>query len=81
MIAAVIGSAIRNLPVLLFVLAVALALLCRRDRPLSRQLLSWLLLLPIGVTGLWAGIFFTPPCRDLIRISPISNTPRGSRTG
>ena len=57
MIAAVIGSAIRNLPVLLFVLAVALALLCRRDRPLSRRLLSWLLLLPIGVTGLWAGIF------------------------
>jgi hypothetical protein len=57
MIAAVIGSAIRNLPVILFVLALALALPRRREQPLPQRLLSWLLLLPIGVTGLWAGIF------------------------
>lgn len=75
MIAAVIGSAIRNLPVILFVLALALALLCRRERPLSRRLLSWLLLLPIGVTGLWAGtfhIFFPATAASYIRwqVSP-----------
>src|ERR1700722_5250923 len=57
MIGAVIGAAIRNLPVILFVLALALALLCRHERPLPRRLLAWLLLLPIGVTGLWAGFF------------------------
>jgi hypothetical protein len=57
MIAEVIGFSLRNLPVFLFVLAFALALLRRRRTPLHRRLLSWLLLLPIGVTGLWAGIF------------------------
>lgn len=57
MIAEVVGFSIRNLPALLFVLAFVVALLRRRDRPLTERLLSWILLLPIGVTGLWAGIF------------------------
>lgn len=57
MIAVAIGSAIRNLPVILFVLAFALALLRRRERPFPERLLSWVLLLPIGATGLWAGFF------------------------
>ncbi|HTI80214.1 MAG TPA: DUF6790 family protein [Acetobacteraceae bacterium] len=57
MIDEVIGAAIRNLPVILFVLAFVLALPRRRGRPFPRRLLSWVLLLPIGVTGLWAGVF------------------------
>jgi hypothetical protein len=57
MIAEVLGFSIRNLPAFLFVIALAVALLRRHDGPLAQRLLSWILLLPIGVTGLWAGIF------------------------
>jgi hypothetical protein len=57
MIAQLIGLLIRDLPAALFVLALALALLRRHEGPLAEELLSWTLLLPIGVTGLWAGIF------------------------
>jgi hypothetical protein len=57
MIADIIRFSIRNLPALLFVLALAIALLHRGNRSLAEHLLSWILLLPIGVTGLWAGLF------------------------
>jgi hypothetical protein len=57
MIADMIAFTLRNLPAFLFVLALVLALPRRRGWPLSQRLLSWVLLLPIGVTGLWAGIF------------------------
>jgi hypothetical protein len=56
MIAQLIGFLIRNLPAVLFVLAMILALTRRRGSAAER-LLAWLLLLPIGITGLWAGLF------------------------
>jgi hypothetical protein len=51
-----IGFAIRNLPALLLVLALVLAALRPRHRAAAEWFLSWVLLLPIGVTGLWAGV-------------------------
>jgi hypothetical protein len=57
MIAESIGFSIRNLPALLFVLALAIGLLRRHQGPAAERFLSWILLLPIGITGLWAGIF------------------------
>ena len=61
MIGETIGFLLRNLPVLLFVVAIALAIATGgRDRIVER-LLAWTLLFPIGVTGLWAGaphVFF-----------------------
>jgi disulfide bond formation protein DsbB len=57
MVAESIGFLIRNLPALLFVLALVLAAVRRSSRSAPERLLAWLLLLPIGVTGLWAGFF------------------------
>jgi hypothetical protein len=55
----VIGEAIafflRNLPAAMLVLSFGLWLLQRRRRD-AASLLGWVLLLPIGVTGLWAGV-------------------------
>jgi 4-amino-4-deoxy-L-arabinose transferase-like glycosyltransferase len=45
-----------NLPVLLFVVAIALALSTRGRDTFVERLLAWTLLLPVGVTGLWAGV-------------------------
>jgi hypothetical protein len=75
MIADAIRFSIRNLPALLFVLALAIALLQRGNRSLAERLLSWILLLPIGVTGLWAGlshIFFPAVAASYIgwQVSP-----------
>jgi hypothetical protein len=60
MVAEVIGFVVRNLPALLFVAALAAA--TRRGHgSVAERFLSWILLLPIGVTGLWAGgahVFF-----------------------
>jgi hypothetical protein len=56
-IAETIGFALRNLPAILFVMAFALSASTNsRGSTLVERLLAWLLLLPIGVTGLWAGI-------------------------
>ena len=52
-----IAFVLRNLPVFLFVAALALAAASRSDAPLADRLLAWILLLPIGVTGLWAAAF------------------------
>jgi hypothetical protein len=52
-----IAFVLRNLPVFLFVLALALAAAWRTGAPAPDRLLAWVLLLPIGVTGLWAGAF------------------------
>jgi len=59
MIAEVIAFTLRNLPAFLFVLAFvfAFALPRRRGWPLHRRLLSWVLLLQFGITGLWSGFF------------------------
>ena len=57
-IAETIRLTLSNLPAILFVAAVAAAALrSRRARPWAEIWLSWLLLLPIGVAGVWAGLF------------------------
>ncbi len=48
---------LRNLPVFLFVAALVFAGLSRSSASGPERLLGWILLLPIGVTGLWAAIF------------------------
>jgi disulfide bond formation protein DsbB len=51
-----IGFLIRNLPAGLFILAIIVAALRRSPTDTAERFLGWILLLPIGVTGLWAGI-------------------------
>jgi hypothetical protein len=55
-IAEAIGFLVRNLPAVLFVIALILATVRRGHGNTAERYLSWILLLPIGVTGLWAGI-------------------------
>jgi hypothetical protein len=56
-----IGYAIRfvlqNLPALLLIVALVMAATRHGHRSAADRFLSWILLLPIGVTGLWAGAF------------------------
>ncbi len=52
-----IAFVLRNLPVFLFVAALALAAARRTGAPAADRLLAWILLLPVGVTGLWAAAF------------------------
>ncbi len=52
----VIAFTLQNFSAILFVLALICALMERR-RPATERLLSWLLLLPIGLGGLWSGFF------------------------
>lgn len=55
-IAGVIRFVLSNFTAILFVAALICAAL-GRSKPAADRLLSWLLLLPIGVGGLWAGFF------------------------
>jgi hypothetical protein len=55
MVGEAIGFFLRNLPAFLFAAALLLAVL-RGQGDAAERLLAWTLLLPIGVTGLWAGI-------------------------
>jgi hypothetical protein len=55
-IAETIGFLLRNLPAVLFVAALVAAALRRSPKTPAERLLSWILLLPIGVTGIWAGV-------------------------
>ncbi|HUB95050.1 MAG TPA: DUF6790 family protein [Stellaceae bacterium] len=57
MIAYAIGFALRNLPALLFVAALVIAAAARGRGSAAERFLAWILLLPIGITGLWAGSF------------------------
>jgi hypothetical protein len=57
MIAYAIGFVLHNLPALLFVVALVIAAARRGHKSTAERFLSWILLLPIGVTGLWAGAF------------------------
>jgi hypothetical protein len=57
MMAETIAFVLRNLPVFLFVAALALAAASRSGAPAADRLLAWILLLPIGVSGLWAAVF------------------------
>jgi hypothetical protein len=56
MIAYAICFVLQNLPALLFVVALVMAAQRGRES-VAERFLSWILLLPIGVTGLWAGAF------------------------
>ena len=57
MIAEAIGFLLRNLPAMLFVIALVVAAISRGHNSTAEQFLSWMLLLPIGLTGIWAGTF------------------------
>jgi hypothetical protein len=57
MIASAIRFVLQNLPALLLVAALVIAAARRSHEPTAERFLAWLLLLPIGVTGLWAGAF------------------------
>jgi hypothetical protein len=48
---------LRNLPLFLFLAALVFAWLSRSGAPLADRLLNWILLLPIGVSGIWAAVF------------------------
>jgi hypothetical protein len=52
-----IAFVLRNLPLFLFAAALVLAGLSRSGAPLPHRLLDWILLLPIGVSGIWAAVF------------------------
>lgn len=61
MIAGLIGFVLRNLPVFLLAAALAAASAQRGKGPAIERFLAWILLLPIGFTGLWAAaahVFF-----------------------
>ena len=76
MIASAIRFLLQNLPAVLFLLALLIAAATtRRDGPVAERFLSWILLLPIGITGLWAGafhVFFPKTAASLIgwQVSP-----------
>jgi hypothetical protein len=57
MIAQSIKFVLSNLPILLCLAAALCAALARGDTPWPRRYLSWILLLAVGVDGLWAGVF------------------------
>lgn len=58
MIAESVAFVLRNLPAFLFVSGVLLAAVRRNSHwSTPERFLSWILLLPLGVTGLWAGLF------------------------
>ena len=57
MIAYAIRFVLHNLPALLFVVALVIAAAQRGREFTAERFLSWILLLPIGITGLWAGAF------------------------
>jgi hypothetical protein len=52
-----IAFVLRNLPMFLFVAALVFAWLSRSSAPIADRLLAWVLLLPIGVSGIWAAVF------------------------
>lgn len=46
-----------NVPTIMFVAAIAIALLRNDGRPTAVRLFDWMLLLSVGVDTLWAGLF------------------------
>jgi hypothetical protein len=52
-----IGFLLRNLPAVLFGAALIFAAMRSMPDNIAERYLGWILLLPIGVTGLWAGAF------------------------
>jgi hypothetical protein len=55
--AQLIQLVLSNIPTIMFVAAILLALLLHADRPFSRRLLEWMLLLAIVVSYVWGGFF------------------------
>jgi hypothetical protein len=56
MIADTIRLILSNIPLILFVLALVIATL-RRHPAAAERYLAWLLLLSVGLGGIWAGVF------------------------
>ncbi len=60
MIASLIRLIVTNIPLFMFILALIIPLIKKRKYSNSAEsYLSWLLLLSIGVTSLWAGLYNT----------------------
>lgn len=57
MVAESIRFVLTNVPLIMFVAAIAIASVTRSPASASQRYLSWLLLLAVGVDSLWAGIF------------------------
>lgn len=57
MVADVIRFVLQNLPAILLPLALIIAAVPRRGQPAAERFLAWVLLLPIGGTALWAGLW------------------------
>jgi hypothetical protein len=57
MIADLIRFILQNLPAILLVAALVVPTVSRGMRPAAEDYLGWVLLLPIGVAGLWGGFF------------------------
>jgi hypothetical protein len=57
MIGDTIAFVLRDFPAILLVLALILGPIFRGPERLADSMLSWILLLPIGFTGIWAAIF------------------------
>jgi hypothetical protein len=57
MIAGTLGFIIRNLPAVLLIVALPIAAWRTQPKSLPERLLAWILLLPIGLTGLSYGIY------------------------
>jgi len=57
MIAASIEFVLKNLPAFMFLLALVIATLDRSEPNVPLRYLNWLLLLSIGLVGIWAGVF------------------------
>lgn len=53
----VIRLVLSNIPAIMFVAAILLAVLRQDSRPLAVRLLDWMLLLAVGVESFWAGFF------------------------
>lgn len=57
MIADAITLVLSNVPVLMLVLAIAVAAVTKRPASVPQRYFSWLLLLSIGLESLWGGLF------------------------
>jgi hypothetical protein len=57
MIGQTIGFLLRNLPAVLFVAALVYAAARSTACNAAERYLGWILFFPIGITGLWAGVF------------------------
>ena len=56
-VADLIRLILSNIPAVSFVLAIIIALARHDGRSLASRLLDWMLLLPVGLSALWAGLF------------------------